>query len=65
MAIVNVPDKNLTLTDADEIKNHLASIGIDYERWENAKNISPDASTDEILEAYSKEIEEMKAKAVM
>ncbi len=62
MAIVSVPDKNLTFTETEEIKNYLGGIGIDYERWENVKNVSPDASADEILEAYSKEIEEMKAK---
>ena len=62
MAVVVIPDKNLTLTEADEIKNYLASIGIDYERWENVKNISPDASPDEILEAYADEIEKMKIK---
>ena len=62
MAEVTVPDKNLTLTDSDEIKNLLASIGIDYERWENAKNVSADASEDEILAAYSEEIEKLKKK---
>jgi len=62
MAVVTVPDKNLTLTETDEIKTHLASIGIDYERWENAKNVSPDASAEEILAAYADEIEQMKAK---
>ena len=62
MAVVTVPDKNLTLTDADEIKAHLVSIGIDYERWENVKNVSPDASEAEILEAYADEIEKLKAK---
>ena len=62
MAVVKIPDKNLTLKDADEIKNYLASIGIDYERWENVKNVSPDASESEILEAYREEIEKMKAK---
>jgi 1,2-dihydroxy-3-keto-5-methylthiopentene dioxygenase len=62
MAVVTVPDKNLTLTDAEEIKKYLASIGIDYERWENVKNVSPDASADEILEAYAEEIEKLKAK---
>ena len=50
------------MTDADEIKNYLASIGIDYERWENVKNVSPDASANEILEAYADEIEKMKLK---
>lgn len=60
MAIVNIPDKNLTLTDAEEIKNHLASIGIEYERWENAKNVSADASAEDILAAYSEEIKKLK-----
>jgi 1,2-dihydroxy-3-keto-5-methylthiopentene dioxygenase len=62
MAVVNIPDKKTTLTKTDEIKNYLASIGIDYERWENVKNVSPDASAAEILEAYSDEIEKIKAK---
>jgi 1,2-dihydroxy-3-keto-5-methylthiopentene dioxygenase len=62
MAVVTVPDRNLTLTDADEIKAHLASIGIDYERWENDKNVSADASEAEILDAYRDEIEKLKAK---
>lgn len=61
MAVVTVPDKNLTLTDADEIKKYLAAIGIDYERWENARSVSPDASADEILAAYADEIERLKA----
>ena len=60
MAVVTVPDKNLTLTDASEIKNYLGAIGIDYERWENAKNVSPDASEAEILAAYAEEIEKLK-----
>ncbi len=61
MAVVTIPDKNLTLTDADEIKAHLASIGIDYEFWGNSKAVSPDASAEEILDAYSDEIEKLKA----
>jgi 1,2-dihydroxy-3-keto-5-methylthiopentene dioxygenase len=60
MAVVTVPDKNLTLTDADEIKNYLASIGIDYEYWGNSKAVSPDASPEEILAAYADEIERLK-----
>lgn len=60
MAVVTIPDKNLVLTDADEIKNYLGMIGIDYDRWENIKNVSADASETEILEAYSDEIEKLK-----
>lgn len=62
MAVVTVPDKNLVLREETEIADYLASIGIDYERWENVKNVSADASEAEILEAYRDEIEKMKAK---
>jgi 1,2-dihydroxy-3-keto-5-methylthiopentene dioxygenase len=61
MAVVTIPDKNLTLTEPAEIKAHLASIGIDYERWENSHDVSPDASAEEILAAYAGEIEKLKA----
>ena len=60
MAVVTIPDKNKISENADTIKNYLGSIGIDYERWENVKNVSPDASADEILDAYSDEIEKLK-----
>lgn len=61
MAVIVIPDKNLILTNEEEIKNHLASIGIDYERWENSKNVSADAAADEVLDAFSEEIEKLKA----
>ena len=62
MAIVNIPGKNLTLRDSREIADYLAKIGIDYERWEASREVSPDASEVEILEAYSTEIERLKTK---
>jgi 1,2-dihydroxy-3-keto-5-methylthiopentene dioxygenase len=62
MAVVNIPEKNITLTDADAIRDHLAAIGIEHERWENLKSIPDDASDDEILDAYSNEIELLKTK---
>jgi 1,2-dihydroxy-3-keto-5-methylthiopentene dioxygenase len=61
MAVVNVPDKNLVLRDKAEITDYLGAIGIDYERWENVRNVSADASEAEILEAYAEEIEKLKA----
>jgi 1,2-dihydroxy-3-keto-5-methylthiopentene dioxygenase len=61
MAIVNIPDKNLTLRDASEITDYLSKIGIDYEIWQATREISPEASEAEILEAYSDEIERLKA----
>ncbi len=62
MAVVTVPDKNLVFREDAEITAYLASIGVDYERWENAKNVAADASADEILAAYADEIEKLKAK---
>ena len=60
MAVVNIPRKDVTLTDADDIREYLATISIDYERWENVRSIADDASDDEILNAYSSEIEQLK-----
>jgi 1,2-dihydroxy-3-keto-5-methylthiopentene dioxygenase len=62
MAIVDVPKKNIRLTDAGEITDRLSVIGIEYERWENLKDVSADASDEEILTAYSYEIDVLKAK---
>ena len=62
MAVVNVPDKNLTFRDEAEIAGYLAKIGIDYERWETGARVSPDAAPEEILAAYADEIEKLKAK---
>lgn len=62
MAIVNIPDKNLTLRDAQEITEFMAQIGIDYERWDaDEARVSPEATETEILEAYAPEIEKLKA----
>lgn len=62
MAVVTVPDKNLTLSDAGEIKDYLAKIDIEYERVETTPRISPDAAPEEILAAYNDEIEVLKQK---
>lgn len=60
MAIVDVPKKNMRLTDAGEIADYLYGIGIDYARWENLKQVSEDASDQEILDGYADEIETLK-----
>ncbi|HEX9960915.1 MAG TPA: cupin domain-containing protein [Pyrinomonadaceae bacterium] len=63
MAVVNVPDKNLTFRDAREIAEYLAKIDIDYERWETGARVLPDAAPEEILAAYAGEIEKLKARS--
>ena len=62
MAVVSIPDKDKVIRDSDEITEYLASVNIDYERWDNIKDVSADASDSEILDAYHDEIERLKAK---
>lgn len=62
MAIVRIPDENRTLTERGEITQHLGALGIDYERWEPPHALAPDAPAEEILAAYSPEIEKLKAR---
>jgi 1,2-dihydroxy-3-keto-5-methylthiopentene dioxygenase len=62
MAVLRIPEQGKTLTTKDDIVRHLSSIGIDYEVWEPAHPTSPDAPQEEILEAYSKEIDKLKAR---
>jgi 1,2-dihydroxy-3-keto-5-methylthiopentene dioxygenase len=61
MATVRIPDENRTLADLSEVTQYLASVGIDYERWEPSHAIAPDASAEEVLAAYANEIERLKA----
>ena len=62
MAIVDVPNKNIRLTNPSEITEYLATLGIDYERWENLKQVSADATDQEIIDGYADEIETLKQK---
>jgi 1,2-dihydroxy-3-keto-5-methylthiopentene dioxygenase len=61
MAVVTIADENTKLTDESEIRECLKSYGIDYERWTPAHELAADASADEVLRAYAKEIDDLKA----
>jgi 1,2-dihydroxy-3-keto-5-methylthiopentene dioxygenase len=61
MAIVTITDENRTLQDKEAITGYLASIGIDYDRWDSSRQIASNAPAGEILAAYSEEIEALKA----
>jgi len=61
MATVRIPDENRTLTAPAAVREYLAGIGIDYERWEPAHPVSASARPEEILAAYSAEIDRLKA----
>lgn len=60
MATVTVPDENRTIQDADEIREFLKPFGIWYENWEVEERVNPDASSEEILQAYDSEVEKLK-----
>ncbi len=62
MATLRIPDENRTITEAGAVRDYLAGIGIDYERWEASRPVSPGAPQEEILAAYSAEIDRLKAR---
>jgi 1,2-dihydroxy-3-keto-5-methylthiopentene dioxygenase len=62
MAVVRIPEEKRSLTEKAAIRDYLASISIDYEIWEPEHPVGPDATQDEILRAYSKEIDALKAR---
>ena len=62
MALVRIFDQDQTLTDQREIVSYLAACGIDYERWQPAHHVAEDAPAEAILQAYSNEIEQLKAR---
>jgi 1,2-dihydroxy-3-keto-5-methylthiopentene dioxygenase len=60
MATVRIPDENKTLSGFEEVRAHLATIGIDYEQWKPEHEVEANASAAEILAAYAPEIERLK-----
>jgi 1,2-dihydroxy-3-keto-5-methylthiopentene dioxygenase len=60
MAVLTVtPDKS-KLADPGEIAAYLSGIGLEYERWEAGRLVAAAAPAEEILAAYSSEIEALK-----
>jgi len=60
MAFVNIPDEHRTLSDQRAITDYLAGIGIEYEHWNPSRPVAADAPSEEILAAYTVEIEKLK-----
>ena len=61
MALITIFDEDKTLTDEETVTACLKSYGVDYQRWIPAHPVAIDASAEEILRAYSREIETLKA----
>lgn len=62
MAVIRVPDEDVTITDSAAVAARLALAGLEHTRWKPAREVPPDASAEEILEAYRPEIEALKAR---
>jgi 1,2-dihydroxy-3-keto-5-methylthiopentene dioxygenase len=60
MARVTILNDDKTLTTDDQIAAGLAEHGIDYERWTPSHPIPDNAPAEDILSAYSREIEALK-----
>ena len=62
MALVRIFPEDRTLTDTQEVREYLLTCGIEYQQWQPNHPVAEDAAPEEILDAYAKEIEELKAR---
>src|SRR2546429_6408551 len=62
MAVLRIPGENRTITGQAAVGEYLTKIGIEYDVWEPSQPLSPGASQEDILRAYSAEIEKLKAR---
>lgn len=62
MAIVRVPEEGRTFKTKEAITEYLSSIGIEYQTWEPEHPTSAEAPQEQILAAYKKEIDLLKAR---
>jgi 1,2-dihydroxy-3-keto-5-methylthiopentene dioxygenase len=60
MAIVRIPNEQRTLADFGEVRDYLRGVGIEYERWKQDTALPAEATSEEILDAYSAEIDRLK-----
>jgi hypothetical protein len=61
VAVVRIPEENRSLHEPDQVRDFLAGMGIDYERWWPSGELPPDASAEQILRAYAKQLDQLKA----
>jgi 1,2-dihydroxy-3-keto-5-methylthiopentene dioxygenase len=61
MATLRIPEENRTVTEFGTVRTYLAGIDIDYMHWEPSQAVPANASAAEVLNAYSAEIDRLKA----
>ncbi len=60
MAVVQVPDRQVEITDSDRIREFLAPFGIWFEHWPVEGRLQPDCTDEEILREFAPEVESLK-----
>jgi 1,2-dihydroxy-3-keto-5-methylthiopentene dioxygenase len=60
--VVRMPEQGRKITETEAIREYLAGINIEYEIWEPSQPVGADASNENILQAYSGDIEKLKAR---
>lgn len=60
MAVLTIPDENRSVREQSEVRDYLAGIDIEFERWEPLPGVAEDASAEEVLRVYSGQIDELK-----
>jgi 1,2-dihydroxy-3-keto-5-methylthiopentene dioxygenase len=60
MAVVRFPDEGRTITDEAAVRETLARVGIDYERWQPSHPVPDGAPAEAVLAAYATEIDRLK-----
>jgi 1,2-dihydroxy-3-keto-5-methylthiopentene dioxygenase len=62
MAVVRIPDEHRDLTEFEAVRDYLAGIEIEHERWQMDVVLPRGATSEQVLNAYSAEIERLKKK---
>ena len=62
MAIIRIPSEQVVLQESDAVRDFLARFAIDYEQWVPEHAVAADAPPEEILTAYAREVDALKAR---
>jgi len=62
MALIRIPAEQRTLAEPESIASFLNAHGITYERWESTRQVSADATADDVLAAYADKVDQLKAR---
>lgn len=56
MAILNIPDQNVSINNPEKIRDFLKERGVWFDQWKADVEFGPDADQDTILNAYATEL---------